>query len=160
MHTRVHDTESNMGESTTSIVLECRFVQQFNQPTVICMDSYYLANVRRQLLNDRGMLLSSLIGFVSSPIFGNNKSTTLETVAGHGTRREAKLQQIISLVTRASERNLLFSTVLLRYATKCAGMRYPFTINTRRWFSGCDIFNRQLHNRTLPTPFRGTVIRP
>ena len=44
-----------MGEST-SIVLEwADLVQTFDQPTVICMDSYYLDNVRRQLLKDRGV---------------------------------------------------------------------------------------------------------
>ena len=46
--TRVHDTASNIGESTqtASIVLEwADLVQKFNQPTVICMNSYYLDNV-------------------------------------------------------------------------------------------------------------------
>ena len=54
----VHDTASSMGESTqtASIVLEwADLVQKFNQPTVICMDSYYLDNVGRQLLKDRGV---------------------------------------------------------------------------------------------------------
>ena len=58
VHTRVHDTASNMSESTqtASIVLEwADLVQKCNQPTVICMDSYYLDNLGRKLLKDRGV---------------------------------------------------------------------------------------------------------
>ena len=58
VYTRVHDTASNMEESTqtASIVLKwADLVKKFNQPTVICMDSYYLDNVGRQLLKDRGV---------------------------------------------------------------------------------------------------------
>ena len=90
------------------------------------------------------MLLSNLIGFESSPIFRNNKSTTLETAAGHGTRPEAKLQYITNLVTRV----LICFVQLLCYDTQ----RYevPNYDKYKAMFSGCAIFNRQLHNRTFP----------
>ena len=41
-------------------------------------------------------------------------------------------------------------TALLRYPTKCAGMRYQIYDEYKAVFCGCDIFNRQLHNRMFP----------
>ena len=49
--TIVEDTASYMKESiqTASIALEwADLVQKFNQPTVICIDGYYLDNVERR----------------------------------------------------------------------------------------------------------------
>ena len=59
------------------------------------MDSYYLDNVGRQLLKDSGV---RYIAALKPDRFDHQssettKSTTLETVAGHGTRPEAKLHK-------------------------------------------------------------------
>ena len=106
VYTRVHDTASNMGESTQTasiVLLWADLVQKFNQPTVICRDSYY---VGRQLLEDGGVRY--------------------------------------------------IAAALPRHPTTCVGMM-PIYDEDKAMFSGCDIFNRQLHNRTFPyAPPRNT----
>ena len=61
VYTRVHDTASNMEEitQTASIVLKrADLVQEFNQPTVICLDSYYLDALPR----DTKMAVENILG--------------------------------------------------------------------------------------------------
>ena len=119
--------------------------QKFNQLTVICMDSYYLDIVRRQLLKDRGVRYIAL-----STWSVTNPHQSSETTSQQHWRQQLGMERGPRRSWQEYWREICF-VQLLCYDTQ----RNASAWGANLWVVqgdglGCDTFNRQLHNRTSP----------
>ena len=160
VYTRVHDTASNMGESTqtASIVLEwADLVQKFNQPTVICTmwgdkflkdsDVRYIAALKP----DRFRILTNLL-----------KQQVNNTGDSSWAWNEARGEAAVYHKSRDKSTVENCPIALLRHPTKCVGMMCQFMMSTRRCSRVRHIQPPGASSTIalFPTPFRGTLIRP
>ena len=156
VYTRTDNTASNMGESTSTsdIVSDwADIIIKFNQPTLLCMDSYYLA------AEGRAYLLSKDIRFIAAlktDRFKNivNLLKPQVSITGDSAWAFNSETNESAIYHFSCDKNIGKKYAL----SNCFDLRsdpqpkesVPIYDEYKTFFSGCDKFNQAMHNKTLP----------
>ena len=155
-YTMVHNTFANAGESTqTANVVNdwADIVISFRQPTVVCMDSYYLCKVGRENLRQKNVRFIAAVKpdrfkSITTLLTPSVQNTGDSAYAIHGPRNEVAVMHW-SRNTNVGKKVTL-SNCFTRKNQKKPTDYIPVYDEYNSLFSGCDKFNRQLHGKSFP----------
>ena len=155
-YTSVHNTSGSLGESTQTaqIVNEwADLVLSFRQPTIICMDSYYLCKVGRETLRQKNVRFVAAIKpdrfkRITALLTPSVQNAGESAYAFIGDRNEAAVMHW-SRDTNIGKKFVL-TNCFTRVPQKKPSDYVPVYDEYKSLFSGCDKFNQQLYGKTFP----------
>ena len=154
--TSVHSTSGSLGESTQTaqIVNEwADLVLSFRQPTIICMDSYYLCKVGRETLRQKNVRFIAAIKpdrfkRITALLTLSVQNAGKSAYAFIGDRNEAAVMHW-SRDTNIGKKFVL-TNCFTRVPQKKPSDYVPVYDEYKSLFSGCDKFNQQLYGKNFP----------